>query len=98
MLFPGESPSMSGSLAAVVDEEVARLVNEAHERARTILEERHELLDKLSALLRKTEVIEGEELKDYVDGRRPIPTPGELADAAPTQELSGPQITASPPA
>jgi cell division protease FtsH len=96
MLFPGEGPTMSDRLAALVDEEVARLVNEAHSQARELLDERRELLDKLSALLRVTEVIEGSDLNEYVDGRKPIPDPTEVRpDATETQEITGPQIMSS---
>jgi cell division protease FtsH len=99
LLFPGESPQMSDSLAAVVDGEVARLVTDAHDRAREILEERRDLLDSLSALLRSTEVIEGADLKEYVEGRKHIPTPAEAElareAAAAADEISGPAITAS---
>jgi cell division protease FtsH len=96
VLFPGERPEISDALASVVDQEVTRLVNQAHDRARQILDERRDQLDRLSQLLRKIEVIEGADLKDYVEERKPIPEPAEArADTAPTEELSGPQITAS---
>jgi cell division protease FtsH len=98
LLFPGERPEMSDSLASVVDDEVSRLVAEAHERARKILDERREQLDALSRLLRKIEVIEGAQLKEYVEGGKPIPDPDKIPvpdDSAQTEELSGPHITAS---
>jgi cell division protease FtsH len=95
-LFPGERPEMSDSLAAVVDDEVSRLVAEAHDRARKILNERKEQLDALSRVLRKVEVIEGAALKEYVEEGKPIPDPDKLPeDQAQTEELSGPHITAS---
>ena len=74
MLFPGAAPELSPDLAALVDEEVKRLVDEAHTRARTALEEHRDLLDRLADLLMVTEVIEGPDLMAYVDGSRPIPT------------------------
>src|SRR5437773_4177546 len=40
MLFPGERPEMSDALASMVDDEVKRLVNEAHARAQEVLNER----------------------------------------------------------
>ncbi|HXF74116.1 MAG TPA: ATP-dependent zinc metalloprotease FtsH [Actinomycetota bacterium] len=75
VLFPGERPEMSEATAELVDREVARLVNEAHERAARILGERRELLERLSRLLMAREVIEGKELRDYVEGRAEIPEP-----------------------
>jgi cell division protease FtsH len=97
LLFPGERPEMSDSLAAVVDDEVSRIVAEAHDRARKILDERRDHLDALSRLLRKIEVIEGAQLKEYVEGGKPIPDPDQVPeDSVQTEELSGPTITASP--
>ncbi len=42
-----------------------------------MLQDRRELLDRLSDLLMVTEVIDGEELKAYASGDRAIPTPEE---------------------
>jgi cell division protease FtsH len=71
MLFPGERREMSDETAKLVDEEVGRIVNEAHERARTILNERKDLLDRLARLLMEREVLEGKELRELVEGRVP---------------------------
>jgi cell division protease FtsH len=73
--FGGQAAKMSGHTAEVVDEEVSRLVNEAHERATEILKGKRDLLDKLSQLLIATEVIEGDDLRAYVLGTAPIPDP-----------------------
>src|SRR5438874_6297865 len=93
-LFPGEGPQISGDTANLVDEEVTRLVNQAHDRANEILRERRDLLDQLSKLLMTQEVIDGKDLMDYVEGRKPVPTPeeAEAERERVTQELmSGPQ-------
>jgi cell division protease FtsH len=74
VLYPGQGKEMSENTAQVVDEEVSRIVNEARDRARKLLEEKRGLLDELSGLLMVREVLEGEELKDYVDGKKPIPS------------------------
>src|SRR6266536_756525 len=58
MMFPQGPPQFSGSLADTIDKEVARLIAEAHRRATEILEERREVLDRLSKLLMAREVIE----------------------------------------
>jgi cell division protease FtsH len=73
----GGGPELSPELAAAVDDEIKRIVDEAHERARVVLQQRRALLDDLSDLLIVTEVIDGEELKEYASGDRPIPTPDE---------------------
>jgi cell division protease FtsH len=77
-LFPGEQPSVSEDTARLVDEEVARLLNEAHERAADILLGDSSLLKDLSRVLMKREVIEGTDLREYLDGKRPIPTDDDL--------------------
>jgi cell division protease FtsH len=74
MLFPGQRPEMSEQTSRVVDEEVSRIVNEARDRARAILEEKRRLLDQLSGLLMVREVLEGKELNDYVDSKISIPS------------------------
>ena len=74
--FGGQAAKMSGHTAEVVDQEVSRLVNEAHDRATSILRGRRELLGSLAQLLITTEVIEGNDLRGYADGSIPIPDPG----------------------
>lgn len=102
-LFPGERPDISEDTARMVDEEVTRLLNEAHDRARDILEKDRSLLDKLSTVLIEREVIEGKELRLYVDGEMPIPSKEELErekeeDKRETEEIPPePKIMAAPP-
>ncbi len=78
-LFPGEGPQMSGGTAQLVDDEVKELVAEARERAMVTLREDRDLLDRLSEVLITREVMEGDELRRYVDGEETIPTPDQLA-------------------
>jgi len=82
LLFPGAAPEMSDALSQVVDEEVSRLVNEAHDRARKVLLEHREFLDRMSDLLMATEVVDGKDLRAYFDGTKPIPTSEELEKIA----------------
>jgi cell division protease FtsH len=77
-LYPGSSPELSDDLAALIDEETARLVNEAHDRATEVLTRHRGLLDQLSKILIVDEVIDGPNLQAYFDGSKPIPTPEEL--------------------
>jgi cell division protease FtsH len=74
MLFPGEGPQISGTTAQAIDQEVFKLVSDAHERADSLLRERRDALDELSALLMVTEVIEGDDLLAYFEGRKQIPS------------------------
>ena len=98
-LFPGETPTMSDATAHLVDEEVARLVNDAHERAHGILTRHREFLDRMSELLMRVEVIDGDDLKAYFEGTRPIPTAEEAvasAALAAKRRESGPDIVTAP--
>jgi cell division protease FtsH len=73
--MPGALPKVSGHTSELIDKEVRRLLDEAHDRAEAILAENRELLNRLSALLIATEVIDGAELKAYVEGAKEIPDP-----------------------
>ena len=53
------------------------MVEEAHDRAYAILQDKRELLNQLSALLIAVETIEGDDLSQYVKGTKPIPEPEE---------------------
>jgi cell division protease FtsH len=73
---------VSAHTSELIDKEVRRLLDEAHGRAEQILTENRDLLDRLSALLIATEVIDGDELKAYVDGTKAIPEPESLRPVA----------------
>jgi len=103
LFFPGAAPEMSDSLSTVIDEEVARLVNEAHERATTVLTEHREFLDTMADLLMVTEVIDGKDLKEYFEGTKPVPDldalraeRGNGADGG-ERHRDGPDIIMTPP-
>jgi len=70
-------PKISGGTAEKIDAEVMRLLNEAHDRALVIVNERRDLLDRLAGLLLVTETIDGEDLEAYASGEKAIPTPDE---------------------
>jgi cell division protease FtsH len=74
-------PQVSQKTAELIDDEVRRLLEEAHERAFAILTEKRDLLNQLSALLISVETIEGDDLIAYVKGTKPIPTPEEARRA-----------------
>jgi cell division protease FtsH len=77
--MPGAVPKVSAHTSELIDKEVRRLLDEARVRAEAILNENRSLLDQLSALLIATEVIDGDELKAYVEGTKPIPDPATIA-------------------
>jgi cell division protease FtsH len=78
LLFPGAAPELSDDLASLVDDEIKRLVGEAHDRAILVLNEHRDFLEKMSRILILTEVIDGPDLNAYFEGSKPIPTIEEL--------------------
>ena len=78
LLFPGAAPELSDDLASLVDDEIKRLVDEAHDRAILVLNEHRDFLEKMSRILILTEVIDGPDLNAYFEGSKPIPTVEEL--------------------
>ncbi|HEX6230768.1 MAG TPA: ATP-dependent zinc metalloprotease FtsH [Actinomycetota bacterium] len=108
MLYPGAAPELSDDLAALVDEEVSRLVNEAHDRATQVLTEHKDFLVKMSRILILTEVIDGPDLIAYFEGTKEIPSVEELrrqvgADGGPGSDETesepppGPNVIVQPP-
>jgi cell division protease FtsH len=100
-LFPGEGQSVSDATAQLVDEEVAGLLNDAHARAREIITRHRGFLDRMADLLMKVEVIDGDDLKDYFEGVRDIPSAEEVAAdqaarAAERSKETGPDIITHP--
>ena len=65
----------SDELAARIDEEVARLLDEAHERARRVLEEHREVLDHLASELLEREVLTDDELAAALSGAGTVTDP-----------------------
>jgi cell division protease FtsH len=56
----------SEAKAAQIDDEVARFVDEAHQRVRKILSERRTVLDALAHLLSQQESVQGDELREML--------------------------------
>jgi cell division protease FtsH len=57
-----ETRNYSEKIAEEIDDEVRRLIEEAQERARSVLREHRDLLDKLANVLLEVETLEGESL------------------------------------
>jgi cell division protease FtsH len=92
----GQRREISERTAEMVDDEIKRLLDEAHTRARSILTENRPLLDRIAATLLERETIDREDMEKLVNDL-PLPPrtlpPGE--PAAPTP--APPKPTASPP-
>ncbi len=69
----GGGARISAATAQTIDEEVSRILNEAHEQAKQALEGHRDLLDRLANLLLLVETIDGDDLRAYVAGTKVIP-------------------------
>jgi cell division protease FtsH len=68
----------------VIDEEVARLLNEAEDRADALLESHRDSLEKIAALLLERETIDGEDVEGVL-GKERAPGVTVVMDAEPSQ-------------
>ena len=67
----GGSAEYGEHTADEIDAEVKAIVEEAYEEVRTILTEKKEILVRIAKLLLEKEVLEGDELKNLLDGTVP---------------------------
>jgi cell division protease FtsH len=64
--------NVSESTAQKIDSEVRRLVEEGHNEARRVLEEKRNDLETLAKGLLEFETLSGDEIKDLLAGKRPV--------------------------
>ena len=62
-------PDYSDDVAREIDDEIRRIVEEAHQLARTVLDEHREALDLTSEILLRRETIEREQFIELLDGK-----------------------------
>ena len=67
------SKTYSEKKSAQIDDEVSRVIDEAHQRVRGILSAHRKVLDELAHLLSREEVVEGETLRKML-GKTPAET------------------------
>ena len=92
MIFLGrdiaEQRDYSERTAEEIDEEVRRIVEDAHERCRAVLREHRPKLDEVAAALIEVETLEGDDLQRLLgpaEGREPPPEPS----APPPEDAAG---------
>jgi cell division protease FtsH len=61
-------PDYSDEIAREIDDEIRRIVEEAHQTAKDILVERHEALDRISKILLERETIDAEQFAKLLEG------------------------------
>ncbi|MGE5813307.1 MAG: ATP-dependent zinc metalloprotease FtsH [Acidobacteriota bacterium] len=69
--MPRERGAFSEETAQLIDDEIKRIMTDAHEQARNVLRAHRDVLDTLSERLLVKEVIEGDELRELIG---PIPS------------------------
>jgi cell division protease FtsH len=82
-------PDYSDEIAREIDDEVRRIIEAAHQRARDILTEHHASLTKISEILVKRETIEKEEFLALLDGKSE-------QEVFPDEEPAKPELPAPP--
>ena len=94
-----ETRNYSEKIAEEIDDEVRRLIEEAQDRARAILTEHRDVLDKLATVLLEVETLEGEELTRLLesDPSEPWPPPGMEKPQEPPVKPLGSEEPAGPP-
>jgi cell division protease FtsH len=85
-------PDYSDEIAREIDDEIRRIVESAHQRAKDILEEHREQLTVISEILLKRETIEKEEFVALLDGK----TEEDVFGPDETPDESAPPGTAAP--
>lgn len=83
----------SEQTAREIDMEVRRIINEATEEVRLILQERRVALEAVASTLFEREVIDGSELKALIDSHSPAPkiVPGSVAVSTPQRPQNPPE-------
>jgi cell division protease FtsH len=91
-------PDYSDDVAREIDGEIRRIVEEAHQLARDILEQRRKELDHTSDVLLRRETIEREEFIQLLDGKAEEEVFGPDEPVVPQPSLpSGPEAPARRP-
>lgn len=85
--FVQERGSYAEDTAQTIDAEVKRILTEAHQAARQVLDTRRDILDELSRRLLEREVIEGDELRTLIGDVPPKDPEGTVPTAVPDEGL-----------
>jgi cell division protease FtsH len=94
---PAQNAPYSEHTARLIDGEVARLLDEAHQRVQATLREQRPLLDALARLLLDQETVERDALQALVRAHAARPVSGKpAADAAVAPSATGARVLPSP--
>ncbi len=68
--------NMSNAVAELVDKEIRRIIDEQYARARTIIEENRDKVEKMAHALIEWETLDAEQIDDIMAGKEPRPPQG----------------------
>jgi cell division protease FtsH len=91
-------PDYSDEIAREIDDEIRRIVEEAHQIARSVLDEHREALDHTSEILLRRETIEREEFIALLDGKSEEEVFGTEEPALPVPPPAAPEAPERAPA
>jgi cell division protease FtsH len=91
-------PDYSDEIAREIDDEIRRIVEEAHQLARTVLDEHREKLDLTSEILLRRETIEREQFIELLAGKSEDEVFGEEAPPVPVPPPAAPEAPERKPA
>jgi len=74
----------SEATAIRIDEQVKKLVESGYHRARTIIEEKSDALERIALALLEREVLDGSEVRQLIEGTKPLPAFNKPAPPPPT--------------
>src|SRR5690606_35587974 len=74
--------NMSDAVAEAVDKEIRRIIDEQYARARSIIEENAEKIEKMAKALIEWETLDAEQIDDIMAGRDPRPPEGLGGDSS----------------
>jgi cell division protease FtsH len=82
---------ISEHTARLVDQELKRILDEAHERAREVLEKNEDLLERIATALLERETLDREQIEalERGDPLPPLPPPEPLAEETPQRQPKG---------
>jgi cell division protease FtsH len=81
----------SEATAVRIDEEVRRIVGQAYDRARKIIEEHTDGVVRVAEALLEREVLDGDEVRALIEGRSIGPVPHPSSDRGQTQQVVRPE-------
>ncbi len=82
---------ISNTTASAIDEEVRKIIDRNYARAKAILIEKRDILEKMAAALLKYETIDAKQLEDLMAGREPGEPQGWSATEPPAPPSSAPK-------